>query len=82
MHLTSKNELLDALVMLNKHSMVAYPVGYHLDVFANKEPALENRICFVNHRMGQETSGPALGRGGAGRGNFCLALLDWPLKRN
>jgi hypothetical protein len=82
MHLTSKNELLDALVMLNKHSMVACPAGCHLDVFADKEPALENRMCFVNLRMGQETSGPALGRGGAGRGDFCWALLDWPLKRN
>jgi hypothetical protein len=83
LHPRSKSELLDALVVLNKHTMVAYPVGYHLDVFADKEPALENRICFVNPRLGQTTSGgPALGRGGAGGSKFCWELLDWPVKRD
>jgi hypothetical protein len=69
--------------------MIAYPVGYHLDVFTGKEPALENQMCFVNLRLGQATSGgpaliPALtlGRGGVGGGKFCWALLDWPMKRD
>jgi hypothetical protein len=76
----SKAELLDALVVLNKNTTVAYPVGYHLDVVANKELALENGICFVNPtRLGQATSGgPALGRGGAGGGKFCWALWTGP----
>jgi hypothetical protein len=77
---TCKDELLDYLVMLNKHTMVAYPVGYHRDVFAEKKAALENRICFRNKRRSQRRQGPALGRGGAGAGQYCWALLDWPLK--
>jgi hypothetical protein len=77
----SKSDLLDALVALNKHTLVAYPVGYHIDVFADKEPSLENRICFVYTNRCQAGSGPALGRGGAGAGKFCWALLDWPQKR-
>jgi hypothetical protein len=78
---TCKEELLDYLVMLNKHTMVAYPVGYHRDVFADKKAALENRICFRNIRRSQRRQqGPALGRGGAGAGVYCWALLDWPLR--
>ena len=77
---TTKDELLDYLVMLNKHTMVAYAVGYHRDVFADKKAALENRICFENCRMSQAAGGPALGRGGAGSGKYCWALLDWPTK--
>jgi hypothetical protein len=77
----SKSKLLDALVLLNKNTLVAYPVGYHIDVFADQEPSLENRICFVHSKKGQATSRPAQGRGGAGGGLFCWALLDWPLQR-
>jgi hypothetical protein len=77
----SKSRLLDALVLLNKHTLVAYPVGYHVDVFADQEPALENRICFVHSKKSQDKNGPAQGRGGAGGGLFCWALLDWPEKR-
>ena len=29
-----------------KCTLVQHPVGRHLDIFANHEPALENRICF------------------------------------
>ena len=74
------NDFMDELVLLNKHTLVGYPVGYHLDVFADGEPALENRICFVNTGRGTKW-GPALGRGGAGPGKFCWALLDWPQKK-
>jgi hypothetical protein len=61
----SKSKLLDALVLLNKHTLVASPVGYHIDVFADQEPSLENRICFVHSKKGQAVSRPAQGRGGA-----------------
>jgi hypothetical protein len=77
----SKSGLLDALVLLNKHTLVAYPVGYHIDVFADHEPSLENRICFVHSKKSQATNRPAQGRGGAGGGLFCWALLDWPQQR-
>jgi hypothetical protein len=63
-----KDDLLDHMVKLNKHTMVAHPVGYHRDVFADKKAALKNHICFVDRRRSQGRAGPALGRGGAGAG--------------
>jgi hypothetical protein len=77
----SKSDLLDALVLLNKHTLVAYAVGYHIDVFADDEPSLENCICFLHSKKGEATSEPAQGRGGGGAGIFCWALLDWTQKR-
>ena len=77
----SKSSLLDVLVLLNKHTLAAYPVGYHIDVFADQEPSLKNCICFVYSKKGQATNRPAQGRGGAGGGLFCWVLLDWPLPR-
>jgi hypothetical protein len=74
---------LDFLVMINKHTMVAYAVGYHRDVFTDKKAALENRICFVNWRMSQgkgELHLGGVGWGGAGGGKYCWALLDWPMR--
>jgi hypothetical protein len=68
-------ESLDIIAFLggrNKHTMVCHPVGYHLDVFNDKLPSLENRVCFVHPRLA-----PACGRGGAGPGVFVWALLDW-----
>jgi hypothetical protein len=77
----SKSDLLDALVLLNKHTLVVYAVGYHIDVFADDEPSLENHICFLHSKEGEATSEPAQGRGDGGAGLFCWALLDWPQKR-
>jgi hypothetical protein len=74
-----KDDVVDHLVKQNKHTMVAYPVGYHRDVFADNKAALENRICFVDKRRSQRREGPVLGRGGAGAGSYCWALLDWPI---
>jgi hypothetical protein len=56
----------------NKHTMVCHPVGYHLNVFSNNLPSMENKVCFVLPGLAQEC-----GRGGAGPGVFVWALLDW-----
>ena len=67
--------LLDQIIKVslsNHHTLVQHPVGYHFDVFADRVPKLENRMCFVDH---QEKS--SVGRGGAGPSKFVWALLDW-----
>lgn len=63
-------------------TLVMHPVGGHLDVFADKQPSLENRVCFSfdldqNGRTGIQHTGYRYGRGGAGMNKFCFALLDW-----
>lgn len=66
---------MDRLCLLsadNLWSMVAYPVGYHIDNFKNGLPSLENKVCFVDPRMNGDC-----GRGGAGASQYVYALLDW-----
>ena len=57
---------------LNMHSIVAYDVGYHKDVFGDKQPSLENKVVFAIRLQGQ-----GHGRGGKDRSMFHYALLDW-----
>ena len=67
--------LLDQVVnvsLMNKYSYVEHPVGFHVDVFKEKKPVLENKICFFDESITGST-----GRGGAGKANFVWALLDW-----
>ena len=56
---------------LNRHSVVAYNVGYHVDVFDTKMPSLENKVVF------SVPSEMDLGRGGSDGECFHYALLDW-----
>ena len=56
----------------NKHSIVAYDVGYHKDVFGDKQPSLENKVVF-----GITQQGKGHGRGGKDTSLFHYALLDW-----
>ena len=64
------------------YSLVMHAVGGHLDVFADGKPSLETRICFSFSldKVGNTNvwnTGCGNGRGGAGIGKFCFALLDW-----
>jgi len=55
----------------NKHSIVAYNVGYHKDTFGSKQPSLENKVVFAINKDG------LVGRGGNDGTKFHYALLDW-----
>ena len=63
---------LRAFIAANKHSLVPYAVGYHMDYFDKAKPSLENKVCFKF-----PSSGNGIGRGGGGQGMFVFALLDW-----
>eukprot|EP00979_Chaetoceros_neogracilis_P017415 scaffold10219_cov275-Chaetoceros_neogracile.AAC.3 len=66
-----------------KCTLVQHPVGRHLDIFANHEPALENRICFHCELSDKEklaTGSSRYGRGGFGTNYHSYAILDWPKK--
>ena len=57
----------------NHFSMVAYPVGMHLDYFKNKEESLENKLLLCTGKRNN-----TVGRGGCITGtNYVFALLDW-----
>ena len=64
--------MLRAFIAANKHSLVPYAVGYHMDYFDKAKPSLENKVCFKF-----PSSGNGIGRGGGGQGMFVFALLDW-----
>jgi len=57
----------------NKHSIVAYDIGYHVDVFGDKQPSLENKVVFGIRLL----PGQGHGRGGKDGSMFHYALLDW-----
>ena len=65
--------LLKLLALRNKFSVVAYPVGYHFDIFKSNEASLENKICFSFEADNTKDRG----RGGDGPGRYVFALLDW-----
>jgi hypothetical protein len=63
-------------------TLVMHPVGRHMDVFADKQPSLENRVCFCFplDKFGKtnvKNTGYRYGQGGCGLNQFCFALLDW-----
>ena len=73
----SELSLVSSLALGNLYSLVAYPVGYHYDVFKDGQYCLENKICF---------SFPSeklydIGRGGCGSDRFVFAILDWTNSR-
>ena len=59
----------------NKHSVVAYNVGYHKDIFNGKMPSLENKAVISIPGDSRK------GRGGSDGNYFHYALLDWGDKR-
>lgn len=62
---------LAAFAQCAQHTLVCHPVGYHLDRFKDLGSKLENKKCFI-------VPGYSLfGRGGAGQGNYVVAVLDW-----
>lgn len=71
--INKSQHLLNLLALENKFSLVAYPVGYHYDVFKEKVASLENKICFSFSTF----EGSYCGRGGDGQGRFVFAFLDW-----
>ena len=74
--ITLEQHLIKLLATLNKFSVVAYPVCYHYDIFKDRAPSLENKICFSFASESNES----IGRGGDGPGRFVFALLDWQNK--
>ena len=62
-------------MLKNSYSVVAYPVGYHIDTFKENKPCFENKICFIQSKCSMSCHGE--GRGGAGGGNYVWVLLDW-----
>jgi hypothetical protein len=71
---TGKKSFHNALRMFavdNKHTLIAHPVGYHLDVFKDDQPGLENKTAF------RVTGYKGVGRGGGRKNEFVFALLDW-----
>ena len=71
----SKDLFLRELALKNKFTLVAYPCGYHHDVFDKRSFSLENKICF-GYENSNDTSN-SIGRGGQGINMFVFALLDW-----
>ena len=66
-------KFITAFNKLNGYSMVAYPVGMHMDLFRDGE-SLENKILFTLPR----SKCGSLGCGGSIFSNrFVYALLDW-----
>ena len=57
------------------YTLVCHQVGRHYDVFSDRIPSLENRVCFsfpIENKEHRNT-----GRGGCGHGCYGFALLDW-----
>jgi hypothetical protein len=65
-------KILEYISGMNQYTLVAYPVSYHTDTFAEGEASFENKVCFYNNSLAHE----GIGRGGAGNGKFVYALLD------
>jgi hypothetical protein len=60
-----------------EHTIVCHTVGYHNDVFKNKNTNyLENRVV-MHYPPKSETVNYPLGRGGCENGQYAWALLDW-----
>lgn len=70
-----KETYLHELSMQNKFTLVAYPCGYHHDIFDKRSYSLENKICF-GYKNNNQTN-KSIGRGGQGVHMFVYALLDW-----
>lgn len=66
-----KNEFYLFYMRYVNFTMVMHPVGFHLDVFANRDSILENKAVFIRHDIFEP------GRGGGGPNIFTWALLDW-----
>jgi hypothetical protein len=63
----------------NMHSVVCYNVGYHVDVFHQNMPSLENKAVFCVASRAQACSVDNERRCGGGTYvcNYHYALLDW-----
>ena len=63
--------------ILNRYSMVAYPVDMHYDIFCKHGESLENKILFTIRSI-NSLFGVGVGRGGSLIGNdYVYALFDW-----
>jgi hypothetical protein len=67
-----RKKVLHRFISKSRHTVVTHAVGYHRDVFDKSKPILENKKCFIVPSLGT-----GCGRGGAGKDNFVVALLDW-----
>ena len=63
---TEFDEMIQLYNTFNKFTLVTHPVGYHLDVFSEKKPSLENKMCFI-HTQKRE-----MVEVGQGTVNMCL----------
>ena len=64
-------EQIGCVSKMSNFTYVQHPVGYHIDMFKDKKPVLENKICFVDDSMKDST-----GRDAAGKSKFVWALHD------
>ena len=71
-----RKRLITELCLRNKFTLVAYPCGYHYDVFDKKAFSLENKICF-SYDIEMNNNNNDIGRGGHGIQKFVFAILDW-----
>ena len=74
-HLKLWQHICIGLTIKNKCTMVCHPVGYHNDVFADKQDSLENKITFIHPKYLY-----SFARGGNGH-RYTWALLDWTNRR-
>ena len=66
------------LAMNSRHTLLCHAVKYHRDVFSdNSGDKIENKILLISRSRSNTTQEIALGRGGAGKGVFVYAILDW-----
>jgi hypothetical protein len=65
-------DTLRLFISANKHTLVAYAVGYHREVLDKDQSSLENKVAFQ-----MKSSGNGIGRGSAGQGRFVFGFLDW-----
>jgi hypothetical protein len=70
------DNFINRLCLRNKYTLVAYPCGYHYDIFDKKAHSLENKICF-SYDIKLNKKQYDFGRGGDGKGKFVFAILDW-----
>ena len=57
----TKKATINYIILCCNCSIVAYPVGYHVDTFKQNMPSFENKICFIQSK--KDIHGYGEGRG-------------------
>ena len=71
-------EILVKYNRFNKHSLVGYNVGLHLDIFDSNSASFENKIVLnIKSKKRNNTPWEISRGGGKDTSMYCIALLDW-----